>query len=195
MCGGPRTPGGLGGDEAKAPLREAKLLRGKAIRSRAASLVFFLMAAFATLVAVAAWPAALVAKLLLLALAVTPTALGVRARGNASTSTSKAEEAMDRAWLAAAADVVTRSKKGVTASELAKRLKIDDERADKLLTELAVNDRTRIDVDDEAEVRYSVHPDDQAKVRVGSDDEDDALVRAIEEANAEATKKKKATTE
>lgn len=185
VCGGPRTPGGLGGDKAAAPLKEAKLLRGRAIRSRAASFVLALMAAFTTLVAVAAWPAALVAKIVLLAMALTPAVLAMRARGKATDATAKAGEAMDKAWLAAAEDVAKRASKGVTAGELAKRLKIDDAKAEELLTQLAVNDRTRIDVDDEAEVRYSVAPEDRpnAKVRVGADD-DDPLVRAIEEAAA-----------
>lgn len=177
--------GGLGGDEAAAPLKEAKLLRGRAIRSRAASIVLGLMAAFTTLVALAAWPAALAAKIILFAFALTPAVLAMRARGKASAATAKAEEAMDKAWLAAAEDVAKRAKKGVTASELAKRLEIDAAKAEELLTQLAVNDRTRIDVDDEAEVRYSVAPEDQpnAKVRVGTG-EDDPLVRAIEEAAA-----------
>lgn len=184
VCGGPRTPGGLGGDKAAAPLKEAKLQRGRAIRSRATSIVLALMAAFTTLVALAAWPAALVAKLILLGLAVTPAILAMRARGKASDATAKAEAEMDKAWLAAAEDVVKRASKGVTASELANRLKVEPAKAEKLLTELAVHDRTRIDVDDDAEVRYSLAPEDreQAKVRVA--DEDDPLVRAIEEAAA-----------
>lgn len=203
VCGGPRTPGGLGGDKAAGPLKEAKLLRGRAIRSRATSIVLALMTAFITLVTLAAWPAALVAKLILLVLAVTPAVLAMRARGKATDAKEKAEAEMDKAWLAAAEDVAKRASKGVTATELAKRLKVDPAKAEKLLTELAVNDRTRIDVDDDAEVRYSVAPEDrdQGKVRV-STDEDDPLVRAIEEAAAaserlddDAKLKKKATTE
>lgn len=183
VCGGPRMRGGLGGDKAAAPLKEAKLLRGRAIRSRAASIVLGLMAAFTTLVALAAWPAALAAKIILFAFALTPAVLAMRARSKAGAATTKADEAMDKAWLAAAEDVARRAKKGVTAAELAKRLEIDSAKAEELLTQLAVNDRTRIDVDDEAEVRYSVAPEDQPKVRVGTD-EDDPLVRAIEEAAA-----------
>ena len=51
-----------------------------------------------------------------------------------------------------------RRRTGVTVAELASRLKIDAVKAEKLLTQLAVHDRTRIDVDDDAEVRYSVSP-------------------------------------
>ncbi len=61
--------------------------------------------------------------------------------------------------LAAAEDVAKSSKNGVTVTELAKRLKIDPARAEDLLTQLAVHDRTRIDVGDDAQVRYSVAPE------------------------------------
>jgi hypothetical protein len=114
-------------------------------------------------------------------------ALAVRARAKASQATSDANEALDRAWLAAAADVATQAKKGVTVAELAARLKIDAVKAEKLLTQLAVNDRTRIDVDDDAEVRYSVAPEiDTSKVRVSTSEDQ---FRALEEAEAAASKR------
>ncbi|MBS2018573.1 MAG: hypothetical protein JST00_37250 [Deltaproteobacteria bacterium] len=179
VCGGPRTPGGLGGDRAAEPLRHAKAHRARAIRSRAASVVLGVMTAFTTLVALAAWPAALTAKLILLAVAITPAIFAMRARAKASAATAEAEAEMEKAWLAAAEDVAERASHGVTAAELAKRLKIDAAKAERLLTQLATHERTRIDVDDDAEVRYSVGP---GRVRVSTDD--DPLARAIEEAAA-----------
>ncbi|MBX3186640.1 MAG: hypothetical protein KF819_06480 [Labilithrix sp.] len=167
VCGGPRTPGGLGGEAALAPLREAKAHGGRATRARAASWLFIVMATFMTLVAAAAWPAALTAKILLLALALTPALLAARARARASKADAASEAAMEGAWLAAAEDFATRAKKGVTPAELAKALKIDEARADRLLTELAASDRTRVDVDDD-EVRFSVRPS-PAKIRIPSE--------------------------
>jgi hypothetical protein len=42
-------------------------------------------------------------------------------------------------------------------------LGVDEARADELLTSLAVQDRTRIDVGDDAEIRYSVTPEAEAE--------------------------------
>ena len=186
-CGGPRMPSGLGGEAAMTPLREAKASQSRALKSRAVFWVFLPMALFMTMVVMLAWPAALALKLILLAFAVTPMALAVRARARAGQATSDANEALDRAWLAAAADVATQAKKGVTVAELAARLKIDAVKAEKLLTQLAVDDRTRIDVDDDAEVRYSVAPEiDTSKVRVSTSEDQ---FRALEEAEAAASKR------
>jgi len=182
-------PGGLGGEEAAGPLREARGHRGRAIRARAMSWVLGLMATFTTLVAVAAWPASLVGKLIFLALALTPAILAVRARARSGASTEKEQAALEQAWLSAAEQVAAESKEGVTATELAKRLKVEPARADKLLTELAVHDRTRVDVGDDAEIRYSVTPDALAGARVRVEDPlaEAALEEAAEaEADADA---------
>lgn len=177
-------PNGVGGEKAATPLREAKASQHAALRSRAVFWFFTMLTMFFTLLAVAAWPAALVVKLILLAMAVTPAALAVRARAKAGSATSNANEALDRAWLAAAEEVASQAKKGITVAELASRLKIDPVKAESLLTKLAVHDRTRIDVDDDAEVRYSVAPEaDTSKYRVASS-EDQFL--ALEQAEAEA---------
>jgi hypothetical protein len=60
----------------------------------------------------------------------------------------------------------------VTAGDLAKELSIDPARADALLTQLAVHDKTRIDVGDDAEVRYSVAPDVLAEAAAAELDAD-----------------------
>jgi hypothetical protein len=177
-------PGGVGGEDSVTPLREAKASETRSKRARASFWVFAMMATFFTLVALAAWPAALVWKLFFLALAVGPTVLAMRARGRAGSASADAKEALDRAWLAAAEDVAKSAKKGITVAELAKRLKIDPVRAESLLTQLAVHDRTRIDVDDDAEVRYSIGPEDGegvGKVRVDTSEDQ---FRALEEAES-----------
>jgi hypothetical protein len=185
-------PAGVGGEPAIMPLREAKASQSRALRARASFWLFAVMATFFTLVALAAWPVALVGKLILLALAVTPTALAVRSRARAGKAKDDANEALDRAWIAAAEDVASHSKQGVTVAELASRLKIDPVKAEKLLTQLAVHDRTRIDVGEDAEVRYSVTPEvDTSKVRIDSTEEQ---FRALEEAELDEAEAKKLAT-
>lgn len=184
VCGGPRMPNGLGGEKAAAPLREAKASQSAALRARATFWFFTMSTLFFTLVAVAAWPAALFVKLLLLAMAMGPAAIAVRARARASVATTAADAALDVAWLAAAEDVASHTKAGITVAELASRLKIDPVQAEHLLTQLAVHDRTRIDVGDDAEVRYSVAPGlDTSKVRISTSEDQ---FRALEQAEAEA---------
>jgi hypothetical protein len=182
-------PHGLGGEAATGPLREARASELRSKRAKASVWAFGLMAAFFTLVALAAWPAALAWKLFFLAFAVTPTLLAMRARNRSKTSKADAAEALDRAWLAAAEDVAKSTRKGVTVAELAARLKIDPVRAEALLTKLAVQDGTRIDVDDDAEVRYSIGgspPGGAGRVRIDTSRSEDQF-RALEEAEAAAS--------
>jgi hypothetical protein len=178
--------GGVGGEAALSPLREAKASQRLATRARALSWMFGSIAAFMTLVTLAAWSIeGFAAKIILLTLAAIPTLMAVRSRARASRATAEGEEAIDRAMMAAAEDVASQSKKGVTVAELAARLKIDAVKAEKLLSQLAVHDRTRIDVDDDAEVRYSVTPAgvDTSKVRVATTED---KFRALEEAEAKS---------
>jgi hypothetical protein len=176
MCGGPRIPGGFGGDEAKNALREAKTLIGGTTRAKARSIAWWILAVLATLIVVAASAKeALLATIALSLMAIVPAVLGLRARGQATKRHENAEAALDRAWLAAAEEVAAKHKAGITAKELGKALSIDEARADKLLTQLAVHDRTRIDVRDDAEVVYSVRPDVHARVSV-----DDELIDECE---------------
>jgi hypothetical protein len=180
VCGAPRIPGGFGGDAAAAALRETKKHRAAATRASIATIVMALVGALMTLLALAILPASIVGKVIVVALAVLPIVLALRSRSRASTAREKATEAQDRAWLAAAEEIALRSGKGVTATELGKKLGLDNAEADRILTTLAVHDRTRIDVGDDAEVRYSVAPD--ASVRVA----DPAEIEANAEAEAEA---------
>lgn len=183
-CGGPRMPGGLGAQAALTPLREAKASLDRATRARARVWGLALMAFFFTLIALAAWPAGLVVKLLVLAAALTPTVLALRARSEARHAKGDADEALTRAWLAAAQEAAAESKNGVTVAELAARLKIDEAKAERLLTQLSVHEQTRIDVGDDAEVRYSVAPEIAVpRVRV---DATEAKFQALEQAEAQA---------
>lgn len=181
VCGGPRTPGGLGGKAAKTALAAEKEARGRATKQRAAAWVWGVLAAFLTLAMALAWPAALVAKVVALLVALGPALLAARSASRVSGSTKEAAEAHERALLAAAQALVAAKAEGVTAAELAERLELPEERADALLTQLAVHEKTRIDVGDDAEIRYS---STGAPARIATDEAEP--LEADDEAEAEA---------
>lgn len=165
VCGGPRIPGGFGGDAGKSALREQQKALANARLASVATIIQGIFAVAVTLIALAILPASLVGKVILFALAVVPLVLAMRSRGRAAKARELARAAGERAWQAAAEDVAARAKSGITPAALAKTLGIEAAHADALLTSLAVHDRTRIDVGDDAEVRYSVGPD--TLVRIG----------------------------
>jgi hypothetical protein len=160
VCGGPRIHGGFGGDAAASALREAKTHLGAAARSKALLIAFVFGTLMSLLFTSGIWLAtgSLVARLVTFMTTAAIAFLATRSFSRAKSSTEKADEARERAMLAAAEDVAKHRVDGVTAEELGKALAIEPTRADKLLTELAVHERTRIDVGDDAEVRYSVAP-------------------------------------
>ncbi len=185
MCGGPRIPGGVGGEEAAIALREARALLGGATRAKARSIAWTILAVLATLVVIAASAKeALAATLVLLVLAIVPALLAVRARMQGGKRKENADAALERAWLAAAEEIAGRSREGVTAKDLAKELSIDPERADRLLTQLTVHDKTRIDVGEDAMVRYSVAPDVLAEAAAAELDADQEEALADERRRA-----------
>jgi hypothetical protein len=167
VCGGPRIPASFGGETASNALREQKTHTGKARLASVSTVVQALFAAVATMIALAVMPASIMGKVIAIAIALVPILLALRSRSRATTSRGKAKEAGERAWQAAAEDVAAQTRGGITAPALAKSLGIEPAYAAKLLTSLAVHDRTRVDVGDDAEVVYSVAPD--ALVRVGDE--------------------------
>ena len=155
VCGGPRVPSNLGGDTTTNALREQKKALSNARTASVATVLQALFAAVATLVGLGLAPATIVGKVIVFAIAAVPLFLAMRSRGRATKAREQAKNASERAWHAAAEDAAARSKRGVTVAGLAKTLGIEPTHADRLLTELTVHDRTRIDVGDDAEVRYS----------------------------------------
>lgn len=170
-CGGPRIPNGFGGAAAGAALRKAKAGAGRATREQAARLLFVVMTAFTTLVLATAWPSSFVAKVVLALFAIVPAALALAAHTRARRASTAAAEATEKAWLLAAEDAAAVSRTGISAEELAEQLHVDPRRADALLTRLAVHDRTRIEIGDDAEVRYSVSPETMINVRLDLSEE------------------------
>ena len=173
MCGGPRIPSGFGGETATRALREQKKALANARAASVATVVQGIVASAVTLVALAIMPASMLGKVVLCALAIAPLVLAVRSRARAVKARAHAKAAGERAWQAAAEDAAARSASGITPAALAKTLGIEPEHADELLTSLAVHDRTRIDVGEDAEVRYSVGPD--PLVRIGPEPSEEEL--------------------
>lgn len=180
VCGGPRVPANAGGEASAAALKEQKKLLGSARLASVSTVLQAVFAVLATLVGLAIMPASIVGKVIVFAIAAIPLLMAMRSRSRAKKARESAAEASERAWQAAAEDVAARAKKGVSAPALAKMLGIEPAFAEKLLTSLAVHDRTRIDVGDDAEVVYSVAPDVMSRVL-------DPLLaeRALEEASAD----------
>jgi hypothetical protein len=183
MCGGPRIPHGEGG-EASARLLKAQ--KGHLATARVASVATVLQAIFAalaTLIGLALSPASIVGKALVFAIALVPLVLAIRSRARAKSEREAADRAGEQAWQAAAEAIAAGAPNGITATALAKALDIDEAHADRLLTSLAVHDRTRVDVGDDAEVVYSVPPD-----RLRADGaQGDALALSGAEGEDEAT--------
>jgi hypothetical protein len=171
MCGGPRVPEGLGGKAAVAALRQSKVLDTRTTLARIVSILLAVLAALNTIVFLLALAAPIVIKLPLVACAAIAIAMSVRIRASAIRLDRKAKDAREEAWLAAAEDVATKMPGGITAQQLAARLHIDPEHADRLLTHLASTERMRIDVDDDAEVRFRA----QSEITGGLRIDDDAL--------------------
>ncbi len=173
VCGGPRIPGNLGGETAVAALKEQRKLWTEARLASTATLIQAVLAAIATLIGLAVLPASVVGKVIVFAIAAFPLFLALRSRARAAAARARAKQAGERAWQAAAEDAAKR-RGGITASELAKTLGIDEADADRLLTSLAVHDRTRVDVDDDAEVRYSVGPSPRVRIDEEPDEVDES---------------------
>jgi type II secretory pathway pseudopilin PulG len=177
VCGGPRVTGNLGGERGKRALREAKARSSRDAVERARAFGWSFLA-FATLV-----PSLLLASLVpsaaLAIFAAVSAVLALRASARSRRARRERDDALERAWLSAAEEVASRSKTGITAEELGERLRIGPHLADRLLTKLTVHERTRIDVSDDAEIRYSVAVTDEGE----SDREREA--RALAEENAD----------
>ncbi|MDF2697591.1 MAG: hypothetical protein K0S65_5974 [Labilithrix sp.] len=156
VCGGPRIPSNLGGETTTNALRMQKKALAHARIASVATVLQAFVAGIATLVGLALLPASIAGKALVFAIAIAPLILALRSRSRATAARATAKAAGERAWQAAAEDAASRAEHGVTVNGLAKTLGVEPEHAEKLLTSLAVHDRTRIDVGDDAEVRYSV---------------------------------------
>ena len=157
VCGGPRIPNDLGGEAAALALKEQKKHLGVARLASVSTVLQALFAAAVTVVCLIAAPQTMVARGIFFFLAAMPLVLALRSRSRAGKARAAAHEAGERAWMSAAEEA---ARGGATANEVAKRLRIAPDRADKLLTTSAGHDRVRVDVHPEsAEIVYRSEDD------------------------------------
>jgi hypothetical protein len=193
VCGGPRAPGGLGGEVGARHAREARTHFRAASRAAVASFAFGAAALLVAAVATIAWPAALAGKLAWLAVTLAPALFAVRSRTRVGPARASALASVKAAHLAAAKEAAEASDVGATAKELATRLGVTEPEAEALLVELSAADvGARIDVDDDAEVRfrlstYDAKPTDATRVADARDEQ-----AALETEDAEDAAKREA---
>jgi hypothetical protein len=99
--------------------------------------------------------------------------------------------ALDQAWAFAAEDVVTDKGKDLTASELAKILRMEEREAEELLAQLSANDVVRSEVTEGGDVIYGA----TTKLRVEDPTPSSEPLEDAEEANDEAAVRARARIE
>jgi hypothetical protein len=167
-CRGPRIVANLGGEAAKRALREQQRALTTARALSMATVVQALIAATITTVGLLVNPSSVKAWAIWFAIGMVPLLLALRSRSRAAKARAEAEAASERAWQAAAEAVAAKANDGVTAEGLATALGIEPAHAERLLTSLTVHERTRIDVGNDAEVRYSAAPSNEEEVAKGT---------------------------
>jgi len=158
VCEGPRIPNNLGGEVAANALRQQQTLLGQAKLGSIVTVAQGILATIVCVIGMAIHPA-MMGTIIVAVLAGLPLLFSVRTRIRTARFRREGADAGDRAWQAAAEAM---AHGGITAKRLAERLSLAPAEADKLLTALAVEDRTRVDIGDDAEVVYSTEENDAA---------------------------------
>lgn len=171
VCGGPIVPADV--ELARSNAELASLVRAK--RTRA---IAFGWTAAAIVLSLSALMAFGLGALLLLVAKLAPAILGglgvvlgamawsMRGRARAADATSQRE--LDAAWESVAAEIV-RARGNVTSAELARIMRTTEAHAEALLAATAVHADVRVDVGEDAELRYSSARVDDERVRVAGD--------------------------
>ena len=155
VCGGPRVPQGVAlGEEGMLALRGAHAAKGSAQVLRFVSWTLGLAAAATFAVAALAAFASPIAGGVVVAVAVALAVASARASRSASSARKRVVAGVEHAWENAIAEYVQHAPTSVTAAQVASALNMSDAQAEASLTTLAVHDRTRVDVGDDAQVRY-----------------------------------------
>jgi len=159
VCGGPRVPADVAGlarsDAELASLVRAKRLRAMAFGWTAAALMLALSAMMALGLAGLLALVARLPALLMGALGAGAAALALGMRGRAKKRDAEAQGALELAWESVADEVLRARGRDVTAKELAALMRTDEARAERMLASLAAKDRARVEIDEDAELRYA----------------------------------------
>jgi hypothetical protein len=180
VCGGPRVP--VDDPAALRSGREIRLLeqvRRDDVRAslfRAGGAVLFAsfgLSLLVTLFVLAVASPGLFGTLGALAACSVPLFLATYAWRRGKKARAAASEALDKAWLLVASDVVRAKGKELEAAELAKTMRIDEARAEHLLAELSVNDFVHARVASDAAA-------DRVRIAFGEEAEAPALAEPVQ---------------
>ena len=169
-CGGPQVPAdmpSLARSYAELPwLVRARRARAMALGWRAAGVMLALTAVLGLSVGALLFLVALVAHvagIVVGGFGLVALGLGLAAFARARARDAEVRAELDEAWRRVAAEVVTAGAGAViTASELARIMRTDEGHAEKLLSALSVDNRVRVELGDDAELRYASAEDDAA---------------------------------
>jgi hypothetical protein len=127
----------------------------------AAAAVFGAMGAMGLGLALLVWLASHAAAGVLGVLAAGAVGLAVAGVRRGRARGAEASEALERAWVFVAGDVVRARGADVTAHQLASAMGTDEEHAQTLLTRLSAAGHVRVEVRDDAELAYRADPGDE----------------------------------
>ncbi len=157
-CGGARVLG-LGGrpdPRTVTALVSARQARASAFGWRAGAVVLGLAAGMAATLAALVGLASHVAALVVAGIAALLALVAFGARGRGSRAARESKSLLDDAYVAAAETIARERDSALTAGALAQAMQIDRAAAEAILTRLSVAGRARVDVGDDADLRYRI---------------------------------------
>jgi hypothetical protein len=143
-------------------LVEAARARAMAVGWMAASWVFAAIGAMGLGLALLVWLASHAAGGVLAVGAVFAAGLAVAGARRSRARSAQAREALERAWLHVAGEVVAARGGELTAAQLAEAMRTDERHAEALLAQLSAAGRVRVEVRDDAELAYRTEAGDGA---------------------------------
>jgi hypothetical protein len=176
-CGGPRVPadvpGHRGTDATVRVLASARRKQAAAFGMRAATILFALVAVLGVGLGAILWIPAHAAALVVGGFGTAALMLAFFLSKRAAANDRGALAEVDRAWTMVADEIMRAVKRDVTPRELSEWMRTDEAHAEKMLTELSATDRVRLDVGDDAELRFSPNAPNDGGPRVAIDEEEE----------------------
>ena len=159
-CGGPQVPADMPGLERSnaelAWLVRARRARAMAFGWRAAGVMLVLTAVLGIGVGALVFLVAHLAGSVVGGFGLASLALGLAAFARARARDGDVRAELDEAWQRVAGEVVAAGRGAeITAAELARVMHTDERYAEKLLGALSASDRVRVELGDDAELRYA----------------------------------------
>lgn len=159
-CGGPQVPADMPGlvrsNAELAWLVRARRARAMAFGWRAAGVMLALTAVLGLGVGALVFLVAHLAGIVVGGFGLLSLALGLAAFARARARDGEVRAELDEAWQRVAGEVIAAGRGAeITAVELARLMHTDEPYAEKLLSALSASDRVRVELGDDAELRYA----------------------------------------